>query len=129
MALHWEWDDKCGELYCSQIYSDGTTKDFTVSLYQGNACLIMLNEFKDPDTGENMWTMWNFFADKDHMKRCLGLAKLSDGTRENCFDHGTMKINKLRLNKAKNRFWKDIILAFAQAFNDMTIEVYLDAND
>lgn len=126
MALHWDWDDKCGELFCHQKRMDGVENDFTVSLYQGNACLIMLYEYKDPDTGENMYNLWNFFADKDHMKRCLGISKNVDGTRENVFDDGILKIRKLRLNKAKNRYWKDIITAFAQGFNDITIEVYLD---
>lgn len=59
MALRWAWENKIGELDIQQ----GEHK-FTLSLYQGNALLIMLHE------REESYTMYNFFADKTHFKNC-----------------------------------------------------------
>lgn len=126
MALNWIWDEKCGELTFSQNYKGEEYREFTVSLYQGNAVLIMLNEWEEEheDGIHNMWSMWNFFCDKGHMNRCLGLEKNSDGVKDNIFDKDTCRFLKIRLNKAKNRYWKDIVKSFASAFDNITIELY-----
>ena len=126
MALHWSWNEKCGEGTFVQTIQE-KEREFTVSFYEGNAFLIMLNEFKDDD-GTDVYTMYNFFADKDHAKRCLGLAKNSDGEKWNILSaHGTTW-KKIRLNKAKSHNWKQLVTMFAQAFDNITIEIYTENN-
>lgn len=121
MALNWNWDDKCGEITLRQMHEGEEAKEYTIDLYQGNATLIMIHEYTD-DNDKDMYELFSFFADKQHMKNCLGLAK---GER-NIFDTPYQTVTKLRLNKARNRYWKDIIAAFAAAFDKISIEVYND---
>ena len=49
MALVWNWKDKCGEMCVVQSHPDEEDQMFTVDLYQGNAYLIMIHEFKEAD--------------------------------------------------------------------------------
>lgn len=121
MALHWQWDEKCGEATLVQKHEGEEDRVFTLSLYTGNAYLIMLYEYEE--NGEQMWSMVNFWVDKQHMKNCLGLNK-KDGFTGNTFDTPHNKITKIRLNKSRCRYFKDIIPALAQAFDDLTIEIF-----
>ena len=120
MALTWNWDQKCGEA----IFTDKTRdKEFPVSLYEGNAYLIFLYEYKDGD--EDMYNLQGFFADKEHMKKCLGIDKRYKSTYGyNMYDKEYSCLTKVRFNKAKSRNYKDIMAAFAQAFDNITMEVY-----
>lgn len=65
MALHWDWNEKIGEL---QINSYG--EDFTINVYQGNALAIFIHTFFD-DNGTERYNMYNFFCDKEHFKNCV----------------------------------------------------------
>ena len=123
MALHWSWSDNCGEITVRSSFPGEEPQEHTVRLYDGNALLIMINEFKDEDTGENLYALYNFFADKQHMKNCLGLNK-KNGYADNMFQTDHQTITKIRLDKSKCRGWKDIVTAFAQAFDDIVIELY-----
>lgn len=127
MALNWLWSEKCGELTFSQNYKGEEYKEFTVDLYQGNALLIMIYPYKE--NGEDWYSMWGWFLDKGHMKRCLGLEKSSDGTKENLYNRDGCRFLKIRLNKAKNRYWKDIVTSLAMAFDDLTIELYSEKEE
>lgn len=125
MSINWLWKDKCGEATIKQLRKNGDEsecKEFTVSLYEGNAFLIMLYEYTDDD-GQEMYNMFSFFVDKTHAKKCLGLQKNGDGEFVNMFDDNWQKLTKLRINKAKCRY-KDIVSMFAQAFDNLTIEIY-----
>ena len=84
----------------------------------------MLSEFKGKD-GEDLWNMYNFWADRDHMKRCLGLVKGYETYGENSYEGEWLKIrlNKKKIDKTR---LKDIVGALAQAFDNLTIEVYTD---
>lgn len=126
MALNWLWKDKCGEALLVQEY-DGERHEFTLSLYEGNAELIMLHEYKN-EKGENMYEMHAFWVDKGHMKRCLGLEANCDGTKYNIHSEGWSKIEKFRFNKAKSRHYKEIIKALVEAFDEITIEVFTEAD-
>ena len=64
MALNWNWNEKIGELLIRQ-----GEKEFTISIYKGNALAIFINEYKNKD-GEDVYSMYNFFCDKEHFKRC-----------------------------------------------------------
>ena len=124
MALNWNWKDKCGELEVVQTRNNEPRK-FTLSLYEGNALLIMLYEYINENADE-MYDMFSFFIDKTHAKKCLGLQKNGDGVLNNMFDEDWQKFTKIRLNKAKSRNWKDIVELFSKAFDNITIEIYTE---
>lgn len=124
MALNWNWKDKCGELVVVQE-RNGETHEFTLSLYEGNALLIMLYEYKDKE-GTDMYDMFSFFVDKTHAKKCLGLQKNGDGELINLFDEDWQKFTKISLNKAKSRNFKDIVELFSKAFDNIIIEIFTE---
>ena len=64
MALNWNWNDKIGELIIEQ-----DKKSFPISIYQGNALAIFIHEFTS-DNGEEQYSVYNFFCDKEHFRRC-----------------------------------------------------------
>ena len=118
MALHWNWDEKCGEAVVTMRTETGE-QDYTLSLYEGNALLIMLSEWEE--NGEKLWSMWNFFADREHAKNCLGLNK-KGGYTDNILNRpGSLVLKSIRLNKSKHRHAKDLIALLAQAFDELTI--------
>lgn len=59
MALQWQWKEQIGELDIMQ-----GDKKFTLTVYTGNAMLILLHE------NEKSWTMYNFFTDRTHFNNC-----------------------------------------------------------
>lgn len=121
MSVNWNWSDKCGEFVLEQtIDAKDTKKDFTISIYNGNCMAVFLHEFVED--GNEKYTFFGFFADKDHAKNCLGLSKGSD----NIYNNGWQTIKKVRLNKKKCRYFKDLVALFAQAFDNITIEVYTE---
>ena len=117
MALNWKWDEKCGEAVIQQ-----GEKEFTVNLYQGNAFLIFIHQYTD-DEGQEMYNLYTFFLDKEHMKNCLGLNK-KNGYGDNIFTDGRDRLKKIRINKSKYRYTKELMQALGQAFDDLTIELY-----
>lgn len=121
MALHWDWKEKCGEVTLIQTHEGEEDREFKLGLYTGNACLIMLNEWEE--NGEKYWSMSSFWADKQHMKNCLGLNK-KDGYESNIYSTPYQRWAKIRLDKKKCRYFKEIVAAVAQAFDDISIEVY-----
>lgn len=112
MSLRWDWNEKVGEL----ILENGTVID----LYNGNAYLIMIREYQED--GKDMYQMWSFWADKQHMKNCLGLNKRGHFT-ENLFED--CHIAKFRFSKACRNL-KDIMSALVDAFDNINMEVYTD---
>lgn len=64
MALRWDWNNKIGELLIRQ-----GDKDFTINVYQGNALAIFLHEYVN-DEGKEVYSMYNFFCDKEHFRNC-----------------------------------------------------------
>lgn len=115
MSLNWSWNEKCGEAVFEQH-----DKEFTVNLYQGNAYLIFLYEYKDKETGHDMYNLWTFWADKTHAKRCLGLEK----GYENLYSDARDKLKKIRINKAKCSKASEIVGLLVKAFDDLVIEIY-----
>lgn len=116
MSLNWRWENKCGEIILEQKTASGDWKQFPLALYQGNAFLIMLSENDEDDT----YQMYSFFADKEHAKNCLGLKKGTD----NIFCSENTRWAKIRLNKSKYSYAKDLAAMVAQAFDNITIEIY-----
>ena len=126
MSLNWDWNKKVGEVTFTQEI-DGVKKDFVSNLYNGNACLIMVYEYTDENDGKEKYQLTGFFADKTHMKRCLGIDKRYKQTLgKNMYEDSWDRLTKIRLNKAKCRDVKDIVMAFYEAFNNITIELYTE---
>lgn len=122
MALTWQWDDKCGEAtFMEEV--NGIMREHAVTLYNGNALLIMLNEWVDG--GEKFYSLAGFFADKEHMRNCFGLNK-KKGYTENIYCKPNSKLVKVKLHKTKCRYLKDITAALVQAFDNISIEIYTD---
>lgn len=120
MALYWDWKNKCGEAIIHQTNPEtGEEKDLTVSLYEGNAFLIFINEFKDGD--RNMYSLYSFFADEAHAKNCLGLTK---GETNIFLDDGFQYLKKIRFNKAKHSKAQKLLNLFTKAFDELEIELY-----
>ena len=120
MAIQWRWDEKCGEAIIQQMIGE-ETKEFTKTLYTGNCYLIFLNEWKED--GVDKYSLHSFWADKAHMKICLGLDKRKEYAG-NMYNDGLNKLVKIRLNKKKCRHLKDIVAALVQAFDNIEIEIY-----
>ena len=64
MALNWNWNEKIGELQIRQ-----EEKEFTISIYKGNALAIFIHEYVNKE-GEEVYSMYIFFCDKEHFKNC-----------------------------------------------------------
>ena len=111
--LNWNWDKKVGTITIFNY-----DKEVKYSLYQGNAFLIMLYEYEED--GKELWTMHNFFVDKEHAKNCFGLTK---GYDDNIFNRKLYQIRKIRINKAKYRYTKDLVDMLIKAFDNISIEI------
>lgn len=120
MAIQWQWKDKIGEAVIQQTVGD-ETKEFTKTIYEGNAFMIFLNEWNED--GVDKYSMYTFFADEKHAKICLGLDKRKEYAG-NILDEDMTKLVKLRINKKKSRYYKKIVTLFAQAFDNLVIEIY-----
>ena len=121
MALEWGWNEKVGTMALVQQLPSGEDKEFEISLYQGNAFLIMIHEYEAD--GKDMYTMYSFFVDKEHMKNCLGLNK-KNGHGDNFLNEPGNRATKFRINKKKYRYTKDLVAVLVQAFDNIDIEIY-----
>lgn len=118
MALQWQWDNRCGEAVFVDTQSG---KETAVNIYEGNAFMIFLREWKEGE--DNMYSMYSFFVDEDHAKSCLGLTK----DNSNIFNDGFTRLRTLRLNKNRCRNINKIVKLFIKAnFDRLTIEFYSD---
>lgn len=124
MALQWNWDEKIGEATLVTKDKAGTEQEAALSLYKGNAFLIFLYEYKGED-GTDMYSLWSFWADKEHAKNCLGLNK-KQGYTENMYERPYSRLTRFRLNKGKNIYVKELVPLLAQAFDNITIEIVTD---
>lgn len=120
MSLNWRWDEKCGEATFEDTYF-GDNRVYTVNLYEGNAYLIFINEYTED--GVDKYSLSTFWADKEHMKNCLGLNK-KGGYTENIHNKPYCKLVKLKLNKKKCHHVKEIVSAVVQAFDSIDLVIF-----
>lgn len=59
MALQWNWKDKMGKMTIKQ-----KEKTYDLNIYAGNALAVFICEYEQ--NGEERYTLYNFFADKEH---------------------------------------------------------------
>lgn len=57
------------------------------------------------------------------MKNCLGLNK-KGGYTENIHNKPYCKLTKIRIDKKKCRYTKEIVTALVQAFDNIEIEIF-----
>lgn len=126
MSINWKWDDKIGEAIIRRKIGDETA-EYVKTLYEGNAFMIFLNEWTED--GVDKYSLYTFFADEVHAKRCLGITKNCDGVYSNMFEDGYDTLVKIRINKKKSRNWKKIVTLFAQAFDNIQIEIYSEQDE
>ncbi len=126
MSINWLWSEKCGEATIEWDI-DNEPKQKQVSLYEGNCFMIFINEWREDDADK--YSLWTFWADETHMKRCLGLDKKWDSYGDNMYENGMSRIVGIRINKAKSRNYKKIVSAVAQAFDNIKIEVYTEKEE
>lgn len=124
MSLNWKWNEKMGEFVIKYRNThEEEWKTEHIDLYEGNAFLIMIHEYKEND--KDMYELWSFWADKIHAKRMLGLdKKYKDTYGKNTYAGDCTKIMRVRINKAKSRNWKEIVALVSEAFDDIQIELY-----
>lgn len=125
MSLNWYWNDCCGEAVFERtlwnpLEGKDETKRITTKLYQGNAWLIFIYEWKEGD--KDMYNVWSFIADKEHMRNCLGLSKQSKG--DNIFNRGDCRLVSISLDKNRNSYVKQIVDNLVQAFDELHIKIY-----
>lgn len=76
MSLNWNFkEDFYGVMITRYQFKDETIVN-QYNLYDGNALMIACFETN------NTYQLYNFFADKNHMKNCLGLTKGYDNIYE-----------------------------------------------
>ena len=118
MALNWRWDEKIGSMKVDVLQDDDTWKEKEITLYNGNAVLIMLHEYKEGE--DDMYDVFSFFVDKPHMNNMLGLTK----GYENFFNSKYLKLKSISLDKQNCRYMWDIVRSFTKAFDNLTINFY-----
>lgn len=107
MAVNWQWKNQSGTV---------TISDYTYNFYEGNAFMIMLDEFKNKNTGEDVYNKVCCFLDKNHAKRSLGLVKGSDDVFEG-------RVKKMTIFMNHCHYWKDIIELFTKAYPNIEITI------
>ena len=110
------WDDISGKVTIEQ-----KGKEFTYNLYGENKCnsfACAVYEYKGDDGKTYEQLQW-FFLDERHGKIMLGLQKGNDGQKINYL----VEITKLIIYKKKCSNWKKIVAMFAEAFDQLTIEI------
>ena len=119
MAYNWDWKCKSGEIYYDKWH---------YNFYQGNGFMIAIDEFTmtkermdvfcaEEDIGKECYRVAWFMIDKDHAKRCLGLAK---GT----YDMFEGNVDKIIISKDHCSNWKDIVELFTKTQPNVTIEIH-----
>ena len=108
MSLRWDFKRLGGTITCKQ-----GEKEYTHNWYEGNALMIVLNEWKEGDS--DMYSLNWFFADADHAKNCFGISK----GHENIFDDCTF--TALSINRKYCTQWKKICDLFSKVYPDCVI--------
>ena len=110
MALRWDFKHKAGTVT--------QEKTGTRNWYEGNGLMIVLNEWTEE--GKEFYSMYWFFADKEHMKNCLGLNK-KQGYSDNMFEDDP--ITEITISRENCYQWKDLVTILPKVFPDIKITI------
>lgn len=114
MLSIYDWKDMSGTITIEQC-----GREFVLNMYGEGKCNCFLAVVFETETEYQL--KW-FFLDEGNGKRMLGLAKCADGTKENYLT----EVRKLMIYKKQCDNWKKIVTMFAQAFDNITIEIKED---
>lgn len=118
MLRIYDFNDKSGEVLVRQ-----GDHEWTFDMYgEDKSNVFLATVWKHPglsDDEETEYQLQWFFCDESHGKRMLGLTKNYDGKRDNCL----AEVKKITIYKNKCANWKKILNLFAQAFDELTIEI------
>ncbi len=121
MSLNWNWSDKCGTLEAVCENAKGEKVLNTFDLYQGNALLIIIAEYKE--NNEDVYTLYSFFADEAHAKNMMGMNK-KQGYTDNIIARWGWK--KIRINTRKYSKTEKLVGLLLKGLPDLTIELYAE---
>ena len=97
--------------------------EFVFNMYgEGKCNCFLATVWEYPglsDAGKKEYQLQWFFVDESHGKRMLGLTKNYSGERENCL----AEVKKITIYKNKCANWKKIMNLFAQAFDEIEIQI------
>lgn len=111
MLRIYNFNDKSGTVTIEQ-----NGREFILDLYgEGKCNCFCATVFK----AENEYQLQWFFMDEDHGKRMLGLQKAPNGEKINYL----AEVTKLTIYKSKCSNWQKIMMMFAKAFDNLTIEI------
>lgn len=99
--INWLWKNKIGSIAFTAEYNGQKIKT-TYQMYRGSNCLcVLLYEYQE--NGKNMYSLFNYWDDFNHLKKYLGLDKRSS-SQTNYYD----KASHLQLN---SRFTESLKIA------------------
>ena len=84
MAVNWLWKNKMGEITIKMTNIEGE-KIYKRNLYAANCLFVAISEWKDEKSEKDMYSVIYFIADLAHLRRCLGLSRNHDGTKEDMY--------------------------------------------
>jgi hypothetical protein len=84
MSVNWLWKNKMGTVTCKQH-----EQKYKLTVYKGNCLCVLIYHYKEGK--KNVYAFNNFFNDVEHLERCIGLRKCSDGTKEDMFKDSWIK--------------------------------------
>lgn len=89
MSVNWLWKDKMGSVQ----WKTNNNKTLNVDVYAGNCLCVMTWSYKKD--GKELYEFCGFFNDESHLKKCIGLAKDSEGKLDNMYKEiwGKWKLN------------------------------------
>lgn len=112
--LRWQFDSSIGTV--TEVYPNGN--EFTYTLYKGNAFMIALYQYDYQEDGTFTWSMHWFWADKEHMKNCLGVGKNSN---DGSIYEG--KILRFKFNEKANKSdLRELVCALVKSDQAFSIE-------
>ena len=122
MAVNWDWNQRKGKIVFKSKDKD-KNETITWNLYNGNCLGVLLREWKDFETGDDMYRFITFFNDKEHLEKMLGLKNNWKGIKEDLFKEwfDDFEIDKVFLDVKYKDNW-DIARCFANA--GYVVELY-----
>lgn len=103
--------------FAEVTYCDGVNY-FYRHWYVSNGLMAECEKKPTEDPEKFEYTLTNFWADAEHMKRCLGLRK---GCTNIYSDYPLLM--GIRINKKATPNWKEIVTALAAAFSEFYITI------
>lgn len=116
MAVTWQWSEKLGSMNFTQKHNEEVF-NYTLNLYGSNCLAAIIYDFKDEETGKDMYQFNSFWNDAQHLKNCLGLTK----GYNDLYGYEDNKLELIRLNT----YYEKDALTIAKLFSKAGYKVEL----